>query len=107
MDVKGFSTPRETGEDAKTAVCVEFIAGNGASVTNKSQPCALKSEIEIWYERSVSYQWGSQFSGSIIYTFTGDTSAIETVKAWIRNTVGDGTPVCVNLKTGQKGTCPN
>jgi uncharacterized repeat protein (TIGR01451 family) len=107
LDVKGFSTPRETGDSARTAVCVEFIAANGASVTNKSQPCALQSEIEIWYERSVSYQWGSQFSGSIIYTFAGDTSAIDTVKAWIRNMVGDGTPVCVNLKTGTKGTCPN
>src|SRR5262249_19765347 len=61
ITVTGFSTPRETGDNAKTEVCLTFLAANGASIEPNTQFCYLQKDIQIWYERSASYPTGSQF----------------------------------------------
>jgi len=104
--ITGFSTPRETGPTATTEVCFAFTSAKGASVDVNSQFCALKQDIEIWYERPSSFPFGSQFSGSVIVSFSGDGKAIGGVQAWVRNKKGDSAPYCVDFQSGNQQDCP-
>jgi len=106
--ITGFSTPRGTGDlmTATTEVCFAFSSAKGATVDISSQICALRQDIEIWYERPVSYPYGSKFSGSVIVSFSGDAKAIGVVKTWVKNKEGDSAPYCVDFQSGHQQDCP-
>jgi len=107
VGVTGFSTPRETGPNATTEVCLTFSPASGASVQANGQLCALKEDIEIWYERSTSYPTGSQFQGNITVSFSGDIKAIGGLKVLLHNKEGDSQPYCVDFQSGNKlDQCP-
>jgi uncharacterized repeat protein (TIGR01451 family) len=107
IGVTGFSTPRETGANATTEVCLGFLPASGASVEASAQLCALKEDIRIWYERITSYPTGSQFHASVTVSFSGDINAIGGLKVVLKNKEGDSQPYCVDFKSGNKlDKCP-
>jgi hypothetical protein len=109
VNVTGFSTPRGTGDTASavTQVCFSFSPARGATVNLNAKICALKDDIEIWYERNLSNAYGSEFQGSVIFSFSGDMSAIGSIKSWVTNEVGESTPYCLDVKSGNPQACPN
>jgi hypothetical protein len=107
ISVTGYSTPREIGADAKTEVCVEFLPGSGSVINGTHQFCALKSEIQIWYEREGSRTFGSRFKGSITASLTGDKAAISGLKIVLMNKKGPSEPFCIDVPSGNKRSCPN
>jgi len=106
VDVSAFSTPR----DATTQVCFAFLPSSGDDLQVSAPTCALQQDIEIWYERDTSYQYGSQFKGSVAFSFSGDPSAIGIVEVTVKNTVNDkisaSAPVCVGFLSNTVQDCP-
>jgi uncharacterized repeat protein (TIGR01451 family) len=103
IDITGFSTPRQNGD---TQVCLNFLPALGANVQSPGEMCVLKQDIAIWYDRQASYKTGSQFSAGANVSFSGDLSAIGTIKVVLRNRAGDSAPYCLDVKSGNKVDCP-
>ena len=107
VNIVGFSTFRETGDDAKTEACLTILPAAGAKVDTSPQLCALKDDFRIWYERSVSVGKGSQFQATMTASYSGDINAIGLVKVIVRNRLGDSRPYCIDFKAGDKeAPCP-
>jgi uncharacterized repeat protein (TIGR01451 family) len=109
--VTGYSTPRNINPDgtinpAKTPkVCFSFAPAGGATLQTTSQYCQLQEDIEIWYERSISYASGSQFQGAVTVSLSGAAKAIGQVKVWIVNEMGMSAPSCVDFQSGASVSC--
>ena len=106
LNVEAYSPTRETAPSAQTQVCLNFLAAAQDKVDPSTSFCALQQEIMLWYNEADSYQYGSQFSGNITVSFTGDVSAIGGVEVVVKNSAGNSAPFCAALQTGNKQACP-
>ena len=112
ITVSGYSTPHngysastKSDSDTATQVCFSFTPAAGSALHTPSQWCALQQDIEIWYERSVSYLTGSQFQGAVTVSFSGAAKAIGQVEVWIVNEMGMSAPSCLDFQSGASVSC--
>jgi uncharacterized repeat protein (TIGR01451 family) len=103
--VSGYSTPRNLN-GGSTQVCFSFTPTADATLRAAPQFCALQEDIEIWYERPVSYKTGSQFQSDVTVSFSGAAKAIGQIKIWIANEVDVvPAPYCLDFESGASVSC--
>ena len=108
VDVKGYSTPRETGDSAKT--CRLRRVHRRQRRQRHQQKPAVRAAIgnRDTGTSAVSLTSGEASSPGVSSIPLRETPARSTPsRRWHPQHGRRRAPVCVSLKTGQKGTCPN
>jgi hypothetical protein len=89
VEVIANSSPR----DLKTATFT-FNASPGTTISGTSTfSVDVSSLMTGWYAGTTSQQYGSQFSLTVPFTFSGSSSAISSVTVTLTNSVGTSTAV--------------
>jgi hypothetical protein len=89
VEVIANSSPR----DLKTAT-FSFSAASGTSISGTTAfSVDVSSLMTGWYTGTLSQQYGSAFSLTVPFTFTGSSSAISSVSVTLTNSVGSSAPV--------------
>ncbi len=99
--VTGYSTGRSV-----TQFDLQFAPTAGENVTTTKISLNVESSFIAWYQSAASQQFGSLFSVSVPFTFTGDVKTtglslvdtIQSVAATVTNRQGTSNSVSVNLK---------
>ena len=89
VEVVANSSPR----DLKTAT-FSFSAASGTSISGTTSfSLDVSSVMTSWYGGTTSQQYGSEFSLTVPFTFSGSSAAISSVTVTLTNSVGASSPV--------------
>jgi len=84
--VVGYATSREM-----VTATVGFTAASGVTLASSSASVSLASVFTTWYQSTPSAAYGSNFSLTIPFTFSGSTVPLTSVSVVLTNAVGSST----------------
>jgi IPT/TIG domain len=83
VSLTGYSNTRDM-----TTGTFQFLAAPGSTLTAAPISVNLASTFSAWYQSSASSNFGSQFTLSVPFTFTGNLSAVGSVSVTLVNSAG-------------------
>jgi hypothetical protein len=100
LQITGYATSR-----ALTQMDFAFTPTGGENVTTSKLSVPVESSFVAWYQSTASQSYGSLFTATITFTFSGDVTAVKTlvetiqsVSTTISNKLGASPAVSVSLK---------